>query len=61
MAKLKKPSADAPQTKFALQCDAYLRSSKQQQTLAREMIQRVREMCERAAQMRKERLHFHLP
>jgi hypothetical protein len=38
---------------FAMKCDYYMRRAEEQKALAREMINNVRRMCDRAVQMRK--------
>ena len=38
---------------FAVKCEEFLRGMERQKLLAREMIETVRRMCDRAEQMRK--------
>ena len=40
---------------FAMKCDGWIRRAEQQKSRAREMIETMRKMCDRAAQMRKRR------
>ena len=38
---------------FAMKCDGWIRRAEQQKSRARAMVETMRKMCDRAAQMRK--------
>ena len=46
-------ASPGPEQTFAMKCGGWIRRAKQQKARAREMIETIRQMCDRPQQMRK--------